>query len=159
VSCSLAVKCFVALLLPMTLAWKATIGLENSTELKERIVEFLAQQQFDVAITEDIVEDMPAIRASREACRMVILKTAPNGWRRHMISERTAPTDQVFIVFRGIVYTEQPTWLTLVAHLWSRFLRKVGLQRHTTPVIAVIAPASCDVERLPWYELRERGVL
>jgi hypothetical protein len=157
-SCSLAVKCFVALLLPMTLAWKLTIGLEESTELKERIVEFLAQQQFKVAVTEDIVEDMPAIQASRGACRMVILKTPPNGWRRHM-NGLTAPTDQVFIIFRGIVYTEQPTWLTLVAHLWSRFVRKVGLQRHTTPVIAVIAPASCDVERLPWYELRERGVL
>jgi hypothetical protein len=159
VSCSLAFKCFVALLLPVTLAWKLTVGLEDSTELKAEIAKFLVQHQFDVAITEDIVEDMPAIRASREACRMVILKTAPSGWRRKMISELTAATDQVLIVFRGMVYTEQPTWLTLVTHFWSSFLRKLGLQRYTTPVIAVIAPATCNVEGLPWYELRARGVL
>jgi hypothetical protein len=149
----------VALLLPMTLAWKLTVGLEDPTALKEGILDFLVQHQFDVAITEDVVEDMPAIRASREACRMLILKTAPNGWRRHMISELAAATDQVFIVFRGMVYTEQPTWQTLVARFWSSFMRKFGLQRYTTPVIAVIATASCNVEGLPWYELHERGVL
>jgi hypothetical protein len=90
---------------------------------------------------------------------MLILKTAPNRWRRHMISEHAAATDQVFIVFRGMVYTEQPTWQTLVTRFWSSFLRKFGLQRYTTPVIAVIATASCNVEGLAWYDLRERGVL
>jgi len=159
VSYSPALKWFVALLLPVTLAWKLTVGLADSNELKEKIVEFLVQHQYNDSISEEIVEDMPAIRASKEACRMLILKSSSNGWRRHMISELTAPTDQVFIVFRGMVYTEQPVWMTLVTDLWSRILLKFGLRRHTTPVIAVIAPPICEVNRLPWYELRERDVL
>jgi hypothetical protein len=52
-----------------------------------------------------------------------------------MISELAAATDRIFIVFRGRVYTELPTWLTLVTHRWSRFLRELGLVRNTTPVL------------------------
>ena len=89
-SYSPALKWFVALLLTVTLAWKLTVGLADSNELKEKIVEFLVQHQFNVSISEEIVEDMPAIRASKEACRMLILKSSSNGWRRHMISELTA---------------------------------------------------------------------
>jgi hypothetical protein len=154
VSYSPALRWLVALLLPMTLAWKLGVGPEDPNALKEKIVQFLVRHQFDVVISEEIVEDMPAIRASSEGCRMLVFKTSPNGWRQHMISELTAATDQPFIVFRGMVYTEQPTWLTLVAHLWSRFLRKLGLRHDTIPVIAVMAPAKCDVERLPWHELQ-----
>jgi hypothetical protein len=74
-----------------------------------------------------------------------------------MISELATSTDRIFIVFRGNVYTEQPTWLTLVTHLWSRFLREMGFVRNTTPVIAVVATAPCDAERVPWDELNEWG--
>jgi hypothetical protein len=155
VSFSPALKWFIALLLPMGLAWKLTVGLDDSNELKEKIFEFLVQHQFDVVISQEIVEDMPTIRASSEACRMLISKTSPYGWRRHVISELAAPTDRVFIVFRGMVYTDQPTWLTLATSLLSRFLRELGLRRHVTPVIAVVATATCDVERLPWHELRD----
>jgi hypothetical protein len=153
VSCSSAFKWFLALLLPITLAWKLSVGLEDSNILKEKIVEFLARHHFDVVVSEEIVEEMPAIHAFRESCRMLILKTSPNGWRKHMISELTGANDRAFIVFRGMVYAEQPTWLTLVTHLWSRLLRKVGLRHDTIPVLAVIAPAICNAERLAWHEL------
>jgi hypothetical protein len=159
VSYSPALKWFIALLLPLTLAWKSTVGLESSSDLKNEIVEFLIQHQFKVLVTEELVEDMPTVRATREACRMLILKTSPMGWRQDMIENQAAATERVFIVFRGRVYTEQPTWLTLVAHLWSRMLRELGLVRHTIPVIAVVATAHCDAERLPWNELHEREVL
>ena len=156
-SYSPALRWFIALLLPLTLAWKLTVGLDDTSELKNKIVEFLVQHQFDVAVTEEIVEGMPTIHATREACRMLISKTSPYGWRRHMISELATATDRIFIVFRGKVYTEQPTWLTLVTHLWSRFLREMGFVRNTTPVIAVVATAPCDAERVPWDELNEWG--
>jgi len=154
VSYSPALRWFIALLLPLTLAWKLTVGLDDSSELKGRIVDFLVQHQFDVVVTEEVVEGMPTIRATSEACRMLISKTSPSGWRRHMISELATATDRIFIVFRGRVYTEQPAWL-LVVHLWSSFLRKLGRVRNTTPVIAVLATAPCDAERFPWDELGE----
>jgi hypothetical protein len=153
VSYSPALSWFIVLLLPLTLAWKLTVGLDDSNELKDRIVQFLVQHQFDVAVTEEIVEGMPTIRATREACGMLISKTSPYGWRRHMISELATATDRIFIVFRGRVYTEQPTWLTLVTHLWSRFLRELGLVHNATSVIAVVATAPCDAERFAWDEL------
>jgi predicted small integral membrane protein len=158
VSYSPALSWFMVLLLPLTLGWKLAVGLDDSNELKDRIVQFLVQHQFEVAVTEEIVEGMQTVRATRQSCGMLISKTSPYGWRRHMISELATRTDRIFIVFRGRVYTEQPTWLTLVTHLWSRFLRELGLVRNITPVIAVIAAAGCDAERLPWNELRE-GVL
>jgi hypothetical protein len=153
VNCSPALKWFLVLLLPITLAWKSSVGLEDPNILNKKIIEFLVRHHFDAVVSEEIVEEMPAIHASREACRMVVFKTSPSGWREHMISKLTPASDQVFIVFRGMVYAEQPTWLTLVTHLWSRFLRKLGLRHDTIPVLAVVAPAICDVERLPWNEL------
>jgi hypothetical protein len=157
VSYSPALRWFIALLLPLTLVWKLTVGLDDSNELKNRIVELLVQHQFDVVVTQEVVEDMPTIRATKDACRMFISKTPPSGWRQQMISELATATDRIFIVFRGRIYTEHPTWLTLVIHFWSRFLRKLGLVRNTTPVIAVVATAPCDAERFPWDELREWG--
>ena len=145
-------------LLPLTLAWKLAVGLEDPNELKNGIVDLLAQNHFDVLVTEETMDGMPIIRASSEACRMVIVKTPASGWTRHMISDLAA-TDRVFIVFRGRVYTEQPIWLTLVTHMWSSFIRKLGFARNTIPVIAVVATAACGAESVPWVELRERGVL
>jgi len=138
----------ILLLLPLTLAWKLTVGLDDPSELKNGIVELLARNHFDVLVTDQTMEGMPIIRASNEACRMVIAKTSASGWTRHMISDFAA-TDRIFIVFRGRVYTEQPIWLTLVTQMWSSFIRKLGLARNSIPVIAVVATAACDAERVP----------
>jgi hypothetical protein len=146
-------------LLLLTLAWKSSVGLEDSKELPSKLIEFLVQHEFDVIATEENMDDMPILRATRGPCSMLVLKTSPYGWRQHMISDLATTTGRAFTVFRGRVYTEQPTWQTLATHLWSRFLRELGLLRHTTPVIAVVAPAACDGERLPWDKLRETGVL
>jgi hypothetical protein len=66
--------------------------------------------------------------------------------------------DHVFIVYRGMIYTQQPTWLTVTHHWWSKYLRKLGLAGHEMPVIAVAATASCNAERLPWAEFRASNV-
>ena len=155
-SYSPALKWFIALLLPLTLAWKLTVGLDDSSELKNGIVELLVQHQFDVVVTEEIVEGMPTIRATKKACRMLISKTSPYGWRRHMISELATATDRIFIVFRGKVYTEQPTWLTWSLTCGPGFFARLGFVHNTTPVIAVVATAPCDAERVPWDELNGR---
>ena len=158
-SYSPALKWFIALLLLPTLGWKLTVGPEESSELKWRISEFLVEHQFDVVETEQIVEDMPVLRATKAACRMSVSRIANSGWNRQIVSDLASGGDRVFIVFRGMVYTDQPTWQTLLSLRWSSLLRALGLVRHTTPVIAVVAPAACDAEDLSWDVLRERGVL
>ena len=71
-------------------------------------------------------------------------------------SARRAATaaDNVFVVFQGRVYPEQPNWLIASEFLWARLLRGLGLRVDTTRLLTVIATTSCDAERLPWDQLR-----
>jgi hypothetical protein len=72
------------LLLPLTLAWKLTVGLDDSNELKYGIAEFLVEHQFDVVETKRFVEDMLVLSATKGACRMRVLKVSSYGWDRQM---------------------------------------------------------------------------
>src|SRR5262249_37510586 len=155
VNFSPALKWFIVLLLPLTLCWKLTVRPDDSTKLGYNIVKFLTDQHFDVTVTDEEMNGMPIVRADADGCRMLIARISAQGWERDMIPGRATSNDSVFVVFRGRVYANQPTWLTVVSHLWSRFLYELGLVPHVTPVIAVVASTSCNANRLPWNQLRE----
>jgi hypothetical protein len=159
VSYSPAFKWFIAALVPLTLAWKLAAAPDPSSELKDKLVEFLVYHQFDVVLDERIDTMPPVIRATTGTCRMLVMETSPDGWQRDLIRDRAQATDRVFFIFRGKVYPDQPTWLTAAAGLWSRQLQRLGLRQYVTPVVAVIASDLCNAEGLPWDELYERGVL
>ena len=93
------------------------------------------------------------LRANAGACRILIANSNPLAWDRDVISRNATVADRSFVVFRGRVYAEQPTWLTVPDFLWSRFQRELGLRAHAAPLLAVIATTSCNAERLPWGEL------
>jgi hypothetical protein len=152
-NCSPALKWSIALLLPLTLGWKVTVRPDNPRELNDSLLEFLARHQFDVIVTEDNMGQSPAVEATAGACRMLVGKISSDGYTWQLAHRFAAPTDHVFVVFDGRVYSTQPTSLTAASDLWSRFLRETGLVRHQTSVIAVVASATCDAERLPWDEL------
>lgn len=67
-------------------------------------------------------------------------------------------SDDVSFVFRGEVYRDHPTWLTVPNSLWARFRRELGFEVHSSAVFGVIAAQSCDAERLPWKELGYNSV-
>jgi hypothetical protein len=157
--CTPALKWFIALLLPLTLGWKLTVRPDDPRELNDSLVEFLARHQFDVIVTEEKMENSPVIDATAGSCRILAGKISPDGDTWQLVHRFAAPKDHVFAVFDGRAYPAQPTSLTAVSGLWSRFLREMGLARHQTLVIAVVASATCDAEELPWDELREAGVL
>ena len=95
------------------------------------------------------------MRATTASCRLQILKLNPDGSDRDLVRHLAMGTDyRLFFVFRGTVYTQQPTLRTVLNHFWSRFLRVLGFIRHNTPVIAVLAGSSCAAEQLPWGELQ-----
>jgi hypothetical protein len=151
-------KWCVLLLLALTLGWKLAVRPSDSGELKEKeaqrkIAEFLVRQHFTVAVSDKMVEGQPAIRATAGTCRMLVAKSPANGWDRDQIHRHATAADQVFVVFAGRIYAEQPTWLTVPDFLWARFRRELGLKAQPTPVLAVIASTSCAAERLPWNEL------
>jgi hypothetical protein len=146
------------LLLPLTLGWKLAVHPINSGEFKEqqahlKVAEFLVRQHFAVAVSEQVLEGRPAIRATAGACRMLVAKSPALGWDRDLIRRNATVADEVFVVFAGRVYAEQPTWLTVPDFLWARFQRELGMSAEPTPVFAIIATTSCAAERLPWNEL------
>lgn len=158
-SYSPVLKWGLILLLPLTLAWKLAVRPGDSGELTERketqlkVAEFLVRQHFAVASSEKMAEGRPAIRATAGACRMLVAKSPALGWDRDMIRRNATVADEVFVVFAGKIYAEQPTWLTVPDFLWARFRRELGVNAQPTPVWAVIATTSCAAERLPWNEL------
>jgi hypothetical protein len=152
-------KWFVLLLLlPLTLGWKLAVRPGGSSEIKEKdaqieVAEFLVRQHFSVAVSRNVEAGQPAVRATAGACRMLVAESPAMGWDREQIRRYATGADRVFIVFRGKVYAEQPTWLTVLDFLRARFWRELGLKSQPARVFAVIATASCEAERLPWNEL------
>ena len=157
-SFSPALKLFIALLLLITLGWKVAVRAVGSGERTEKdvrgaVAEFLVRQNFNVSALENIEEGRPTIAATAGGCRMLIAKSPALGWDRDMLRRYATPADRIFVVFRGQVYAEQPTWLTVPYALWSRLQRGLGLMVGEAPVLAVIATPNCDAERLPWQKL------
>jgi hypothetical protein len=155
-----AFKWFVLLLLPLTLAWKVAVRPAGTNQLNEgekeaqrRVAEFLMRQHFVVTVSDSVEEGRPTIVASAGPCRIQIAKSPAVGWDRDLVRRYATPADEVFVVFRGRVYAEQPTWLTTSDYLWARLRRELGLGGEASLVLALIATRSCDAERLPWNEL------
>jgi hypothetical protein len=145
------------LLLALSLAWKSAIRIDYSSNLEQKVLSFLVRNHFVVAVSEEMIRDHRTFRATRASCQMLITPISHRGWERDTIDSRATVADQVFIVFGGKIYAEQPTWLTASDFLWYKLLSELGLKIRPTPVIAVIATKTCDAERLPWYELASAG--
>jgi hypothetical protein len=148
----------LALLLLLTLGSKLIVrpdkSVPSATDIQQRVADFLVRQHFTVALTNQTGEGQAMLRASAPgACRMLVAGSDPIAWNSHAFRRNATAADRSFVVFRGSVYTEQPTWLTVPDFLWSRFQRELGLPVHAAPLLAVIAAASCDAERLPWGQL------
>jgi hypothetical protein len=145
----------IAAVLLLTVGWKSAIQPDTQDYLIEKLVKFFERNHFDVVVTDEIVNDVPIIRATSASCDLQIARLTPDGSNRDLIRHLTAGTDRSFIVFRGAVYSRQPISWTVFSYLWSRFLRELGLTRHIAPVIAVAANASCNAENLPWQQLQD----
>lgn len=156
---SRAFKWVLIILLPATLIWKLATRADDTQELKDRLVDFLVQHRFAVELIEPMMDGMPVIRASSEQCRMSVMKASALGWDWDMIRNMPLASEHVFVIFRGKILPDQPILRTLTAYAWSKLLLKFGISDHITPVIAVVASAPCNAERLPWNELYQQGVL
>jgi hypothetical protein len=146
-------KLVLVLLLVMSLGWKSAVRIDYSSNLEDKIRDFLVRNHFLVTVSEEIIRDHRTFRASKAACQILVTEISHRGWERDAMNSRATAMDQVFIVFGGKIYTEQPTWLTASDFLWYKLLGELGFEVRSTPVLAVVATKSCDAERLPWYEL------
>jgi hypothetical protein len=162
VSCSRAAKVSIALLLVLTLGWKWAVNSYGLTSLgdepeemvaERKVSEFLARNHFKVVGSKEVVFGMRLIVVTAPLCQMHIALTSSRGWHRDLIRNLTARADRSFVVFAGRIYSEQPIWLTVTDFLWSRFLRGVGINVQSIPIITVMAGPNCNAEGLPWAEV------
>lgn len=153
-----AFKWFLAILLPLTLAWKLVADVESTEapSAKNKIIELLTQHHYKVAASNDALNKMLVIRGTRGSCRLLVAEVSAMGedrdYVRHLAGEAGA---NIFIVFQGKVYTQQSIWMTAFDELWWRFLRKFGLAEHSSVVLAVAATPVCDAQHLPWNEVSQ----
>lgn len=148
-------KWSLAVVLLLSITWKIAFPPDNQNPQKDGLVKFFERNKFDVALTEPIVNGAPIIRANTASCHLQIASLRPDGSDRDLFRHLITGTDRLFVVFRGRVYTQQPILWTVLNDIWSKHLHELGLIKHVTPVIAVVANSSCDLEQLPWDELRD----
>jgi len=145
-------------LVPLSFGWKLAVQRDSSDGLRERddylkAAEFLARQRFSVSVAEKLEAGEPKIQGTAGACRVLVAKSAPDGSDRDRLRGYKTAADTVFVVFGGMTYAEQPTWLTTLDSLWSKFRRELGFDAHATPIFVIIATKSCGAEQLPWDQL------
>lgn len=150
---SSAFRWSIAVLALLAIAWKVTVPVDDQSHVKEDLVGFFERNRFTVVVTDEVINYTPIIRAAAASCQLQAARLTPDGSNRNLIRSLASGTDRSFIVFRGAVYSEQPVFWTVLDHLWSRFLRELGLIRHISPVINVAETSSCNAELLPWGEL------
>ena len=140
------------LFIPLPLTWKLVAGHPALHEMQGRIVRFLTTHNFDVT-EQTLAGDFPIVRATRGDCSMMVAESSPDGSTHHIMRHVAKTMDQSFVVFRGHIYDEPSTWLTVTQDWRARFLRKLGISQAEAPPIMVAATCSCGAERLPWTEL------
>ena len=141
------------LLIPLTFTWKLVAAEHQALhDPQGNIARFLMSHDFDVK-KETPVYGVPIVRATKGDCHMIVGEASPDGTTRYIMYQIARTMDQHFVVFRGTIYDEQPTWLAITEDWWGRYLRKLGISRSQALPIVIAASYSCGAERLPWTEL------
>ena len=74
----------VALLIPLTLAWKIAVPLYNPDDLKEELVEFFEKEGFNVVVVDRMLNYVPIIQATTASCHLLIARLTPDGSNRNL---------------------------------------------------------------------------
>jgi hypothetical protein len=145
-------------LLSLSLGWKVVARAtseERPTDryIQGRVADFLVRQHFSVSMLETSEQGKPSVVAHSGACRILVIRSPAIGWDRDLIRRYAEAGDQVFVVFQGRIYADQPTLRTVFDTLWTRFLRELGVRAWPSPIFAILAKPGCEADRLPWEKL------
>lgn len=157
-------KFFLAAALVLTLGGKILLrpaaSDENPTRsAQSQLVEFLKRQHFNVSVADRVGDGQASIIATAGVCRILAVRSPAMGWDRDLVRRLASPSDELFVLYRGKTYKEQPTWLTVFDFLWARILRELGINSQQASVYAIISPKSCNASVLPWDELASIGAV
>jgi hypothetical protein len=145
-------------LLSLSLGWKVAARATSEEQpsdrtIQGRVADFLVRQHFSVSLLETSERGKPSIAAQSGGCRILVIRSPAIGWDRDLVRRYAEEGDQIFVVFQGRIYADQPTFRTVFDALWSRFLRELGVRTWPSPVFAILARPSCEADRLPWEKL------
>jgi hypothetical protein len=145
-------------LLSLSLGWKVAARATSEEQpsdrtIQGRVADFLVRQHFSVSLLETSERGKPSIAAQSGGCRILVIRSPAIGWDRDLVRRYAEEGDQIFVVFQGRIYADQPTFRTVFDALWSRFLRELGVRVWPSPVFAILARPSCEADRLPWEKL------
>jgi hypothetical protein len=147
----------LAAVLILSLFLKVSGGTNAETadpaKVQDRVASLLQRHGFEVTrIPPDV--DLISLAAVKGACRMLIAVLSPHGWHRDVIRKLAPPGSETIFVFDGGIYREQPTLRTRAAHYQTRLLRYAGFDEPARPVLGVLGPSTCELERMVnWSEL------
>jgi hypothetical protein len=151
-SFSPALKWFIAIFLPLTLAWKLTVNAVINDHLEDDVITFLMRLGFHVVGVDHA--HFHRILVVDGFCRMRVMITGNDGAGRDLVRSLVTADESLIFVHQGKVYREQPILLTASAEMWARPLRKIGFTVRREFVLAVAAQRQCDADRLPWDQLQ-----
>jgi hypothetical protein len=135
----------VALKLPGLL--RVTEGSANA--ISPEIEMLLRQHSFQVSqYAPD--NDLTWMSGIEGDCRIMIAAVAPQGWHRALVAQ-VATGKQLFYLFDGSVYTEQPIFRTRSYHYWRKLNHYIGLSPQNLPVLAIVIAPSC--QKVPLSQL------
>jgi hypothetical protein len=145
-------------LLSLSLGWKVAARATSEEQpsdrtIQGRVADFLVRQHFSVSLLETSERGKPSIAAQSGGCRILVIRSPAIGWDRDLVRRYAEEGDQIFVIFQGRIYADQPTFRTVFDALWSRFLRELGVRTWPSPVFAILARPSCEADRLPWQKL------
>lgn len=98
--------------------------------------------------------DLTLMGAQKAAdCRMILASMAPQGWHGGAVRQMAGDGDELFFVFDGAVFREQPATQARLQLYLSLFLRRLGFSAPYYPLLGVIADPACHADAYPWAEL------
>ena len=153
----------LALVLILSLLLKVSGGTNAETvdpsKIQDRAASLLQRHGFEVSHNAGD-EDLISLTGIKGPCRVLVAVLSPHGWHRDVIRKLAPPGSRTIFVFDGRTYHDQPTLRTRAAHYQTRILRYAGLNQPARPVLGVVGPSICELEKMvDWSELAVVPVL
>ena len=147
----------LAIMVVTTKVWWTLYAVGSGASIpKVDIGAFLVRHGYEVTKAGDAHErGLAFLTATKGACRAFVATVSPLGWHREIVRLQASPQDEVFYVFRGMSYPDQPRWLTWLDWYWWRLNDYAGRRVPTHEVFGVVAYPQCELRSLPWNEVAE----
>ncbi|MEP9376692.1 hypothetical protein ABLE91_08280 [Aquabacter sp. CN5-332] len=119
---------------------------------------FLEQQGLSVLGVHQNLDLTLVDAEKRPSCRITLANMAPQGWHGGVVRRMADDGAQLFFVFDGAIFPEQPAMRARLQLYLSLILRHLGFSAPVHPLLGVIADKDCHAATYPWANLTRIAV-